>query len=36
MKINRIYLKNFKKFENDEFEFNPRLNIVFGPNESGK
>lgn len=36
MKINKIYLKNFKKFKDDEFEFNPGLNIVIGPNESGK
>ena len=36
MKINSVYLNNFKKFKDKKFEFNPGLNIVFGPNESGK
>lgn len=36
MEIKKIYLKNFKKFKDNEFEFNPGLNIIFGPNESGK
>ena len=36
MIINSINLKNFRKFKDNEFAFTPGLNIVFGPNESGK
>lgn len=36
MIINSINLKNFRKFKDNEFAFTSGLNIVFGPNESGK
>lgn len=34
--ISKIHLKNFRKFENFEIEFNDKLNILIGDNESGK
>ncbi len=36
MKIKRLKIKNFKCFENKEFEFNDDINIIVGDNESGK
>lgn len=36
MIINKLYLKKFGKFENKEIEFSPKLNIIYGTNESGK
>ena len=34
--IQRLILKNFKRFRNLELEFDPELNILVGGNESGK
>ncbi|MCL5986086.1 MAG: SMC family ATPase [Actinobacteria bacterium] len=36
MKIKRIQVKNFKGLRDFECEFDSGLNVVFGPNESGK
>jgi len=34
--ISKISLKNFKKFKESEFEFNPNLNVIIGENAAGK
>lgn len=34
--IKKIYIKNFKKFEEFEIEFNNNVNILIGDNEAGK
>jgi putative ATP-dependent endonuclease of the OLD family len=34
--IKKIYIKNFKKFEEYEIEFNNKINILIGDNEAGK
>lgn len=36
MKIEKIRIQNFKKFEDDTFEFNHDVNILVGSNDSGK
>jgi len=36
MKIREIYINNFKRFQDKEFEFNDDINIFVGDNESGK
>lgn len=36
MIIRKINLKNYGKFENKEFSFSDKLNIIYGENESGK
>jgi len=36
MRIDRIRIKNFKGFEDEEFELNPRLTVFIGDNASGK
>jgi len=36
MKFKKLHIRNFKCFKERMFEFNDGLNIVFGPNESGK
>ncbi|MCA9382376.1 AAA family ATPase, partial [Candidatus Dojkabacteria bacterium] len=36
MKITRIKLQNYKKFQDKELEFLDGLNIIKGSNESGK
>ena len=36
MIIRKLKLKNFKKFEDQTFEFNDDINIIVGDNESGK
>ncbi len=36
MKIDKIQLKNFRCFREISFEFSPHLNLIFGPNASGK
>ena len=36
MRIERISIAGFGRLTNREHEFAPRLNVVFGPNESGK
>lgn len=34
--IKKIYIKNFKKFEEYEIDFNNKINILIGDNEAGK
>ena len=34
--ISKISIKNFKKFEECEFEFNQSLNVIIGENAAGK
>lgn len=36
MHISKLILKNFKKFEDNSFNFNEKLNILVGDNDSGK
>ncbi|ODN30670.1 ATP-binding protein [Fervidobacterium thailandense] len=36
MLLKRAVIKGFGKFKDREFRFKPNLNIVYGPNESGK
>jgi putative ATP-dependent endonuclease of the OLD family len=36
MQIDSIIVKNFKKFQSQEFSFNDKLNIIVGDNDSGK
>lgn len=36
MQINKIKIKNFKLFEDEEFTFNPEFNLLIGINGSGK
>ena len=36
MKITQIYIKSFGKLKDREISFGPGVNIVYGPNESGK
>jgi predicted ATP-binding protein involved in virulence len=36
MQINRIQLKNFKGFDDAEFQFNPQFNVLIGDNGTGK
>ena len=36
MRIRRLRLVNFKRFADHEIELEPGLNLVVGPNESGK
>ena len=36
MKIEEIKIKNFKLFEDEEFSFNPQMNIIIGNNATGK
>ena len=34
--ITDIHLENFRSYINESFEFTPGINIVVGPNASGK
>ncbi|MEM6800064.1 MAG: AAA family ATPase, partial [Bacteroidota bacterium] len=36
MKIHRIHLKNYKCFEDNSFELNPRFTVLIGDNGKGK
>ncbi len=36
MKIKKLNLNNFKKYQDQVFEFNDDINIIVGDNESGK
>lgn len=36
MKITKINIKNFKKFENESFSFNPQVTVLIGDNGTGK
>lgn len=36
MKLTQIYIKSFGKLKDREISFGPGINIVYGPNESGK
>ncbi|HFD32785.1 MAG TPA: ATP-dependent endonuclease, partial [Gammaproteobacteria bacterium] len=36
MKLNKLKIKDFKQFRDQEFEFNDEINIIVGDNESGK
>lgn len=36
MHIKKLIIKNFKKFQDNTFEFNEKLNILVGDNDSGK
>lgn len=36
MRISRLRLVNFRRFEDEDLHFSPGLNLVRGPNESGK
>lgn len=36
MIVKKLIMKNFKRFEDQEFEFNNDVNIIVGDNESGK
>jgi uncharacterized protein YhaN len=36
MFLNKLLLKDFGKFHNKEIELKPGLNLIYGPNESGK
>src|SRR5689334_6896984 len=36
MRIHRLRLQNFKMFEDSEFSFHPRLNVLVGENATGK
>lgn len=36
MQIRRLYIKGFGKLKSFELELKPGLNVVYGPNESGK
>lgn len=36
MRINSISLRNYKKYEELDQEFSPGINVIKGPNESGK
>jgi len=36
MKIHKLYIKNFKGFEEKTFEFNPHFTILIGDNATGK
>jgi DNA replication and repair protein RecF len=36
MSITSIRLQNFRSYSDDSFEFEPGVNIVVGPNASGK
>jgi len=36
MRVNRLYLKNFRRFDEASFEFSPGNTLIFGPNAIGK
>ena len=36
MKINKLYIRGFGKVENLELDLSKNINIIYGPNESGK
>jgi predicted ATP-binding protein involved in virulence len=36
MQINKIQIKNFKGFDETEFQFNPQFNVLIGDNGTGK
>lgn len=36
MYISKLKIKNFRIFKNQEIEFNERINVIIGPNNSGK
>jgi predicted ATPase len=36
MRVEKIFVKNFKKIRQQNFDFNPDINIIVGDNESGK
>ncbi len=36
MRLERLHLQRFGRFEDHEFEFGDGLNVIVGPNESGK
>lgn len=36
MQIKKLSLKNFRNYEEEEFEFSPGLNVLFGKNAQGK
>ena len=34
--VTDIHLQDFRSYHNDSFEFSPGVNIIVGPNASGK
>lgn len=36
MRIDRLHIKNFKGFKDDEFSFHPQFNLIIGENGTGK
>ncbi len=36
MRLDKLYINGFGKFDKDEITFSPGLNVIYGPNESGK
>lgn len=36
MKVNKLYLKNFRNYEEEIFEFDDKVNIIHGSNAQGK
>ncbi len=36
MKINKLYIRGFGKIENFELDLSKNINVIYGPNESGK
>jgi len=36
MEIKNLYLTNFRNYKKREFEFSPQINLITGPNTSGK
>lgn len=36
MKINTIYIRNFKGFKEEEFSFDPNMSVLIGDDGSGK
>lgn len=36
MRIDRLHVENFRKFANNDFEFNPFFNLIIGENGAGK
>ena len=36
MHIKNLYLKNFRNYGEERFEFSPALNVLFGKNAQGK
>ncbi|MFA5750153.1 MAG: AAA family ATPase, partial [Candidatus Shapirobacteria bacterium] len=36
MYLSKILLQNFRSYTNQLFEFDPKINLILGPNGSGK